>query len=418
MSPTQSARPRIFIGSSSEGKTLAEELQALLDPHAQPTVWTQDIFTLGEGTLGSLLAAAGSFSFAAFLLTADDTVVKRGARYSTARDNLFFEAGMFLGALGHDRVFLLVPDGANLELPSDLAGVNVAMWRQRDDGNIRAALSPAALDIRKAIRAAGPLDAPTTAATSGDILRFARGGLEDLRTGAAGLGVRVLDAAGLAKWTSNLLTTLLVLFEDREAPDIYAAWLRPEEDPRQLQVAASRNLPADYLHHPFHLGEGLAGHVWETSRPAATSELRRHPWWEPREGCENQAYLCVAVGAPGGSGGVLAVGSDEGFDVRDSDLLTLELFAGLLALAIVEQTSAEQMLCARVETLANGLATRRGDEVVESTTVQVYNSHLALARSLCSEDGLLAKLPKAPARSTRVSGLRVLLEQLVIALKA
>ncbi len=418
MSPTSSARPRIFIGSSSEGKILAEELQALLDPHAQPTVWTQDIFRLGEGTLRSLLAAAGSFSFAAFLLTADDTVVKRGAAHSTARDNLFFEAGMFLGALGHDRVFLLVPDGADLELPSDLAGVTVATWRARDDENIKAALGPASLEIRKAIRAAGPLDAPTTAATSGDLLRFARGGLEALRTGAAGLGVRVLDATGLSKWTSNLLTTLLVLFEDRDADDIYAAWLRPDEDPLQLQVAASRNLPADHHHHPFRLGEGLAGHVWQVGQPAATSELRRHPWWEPREGCENQAYLCVPVGAPGGRGGVLAVGSDDGFDVRDSDLLTLELFAGLLALAVVEQVSNEQMLRARVETLAEGLATRRGEEVVESTTVQVYNSHLTLARTLCSEDGLLAKLPSASVRSTRVSGLRVLLEQLVLALKA
>jgi hypothetical protein len=418
MTASTASRPRLFIGSSTEGKELGEELQALLDPHTQPTVWDQDVFGLGGQTLASLVAAAGSFSFAAFVLTDDDEVVVRGETHRTARDNLFFEAGLFLGTLGPGRVFLLAPDGVDLKLPSDLAGVTIGTWRGRDDSNLRAALSPAALEIRHAIEAAGPLDSPSAPSVSGDLLRFTRGGLRDLVTGAAGLTVRVSDQEHLTTWTRNLLRMLLELFEDRGASDVYAAWLRPGEDPRELAVAESRNLPEEYKHHPFRLGEGLAGRVWETGQAAATSRLRHHPWWEVREGCENQAYLCVAVGKPGGRGGVLAVGSDAGFEVRDGDLQTLELFAGLLALATVQApSSAEQILRLRLEALDSTLSSRRGRDEVEQTTLDLYNSYLRAARALRSEDELLAGVPEAPEEGgLRVSGVRVLVGQIVAAL--
>jgi hypothetical protein len=376
-----------------EGKRFAEELQGLLDPYAQPTVWDQDVFTLGGNTLAQLIAAAPSFSFAAFVLTADDQVFTRGETHETARDNLFFEAGLFLGTLGNGRVFLIAPKEREVKLPSDLAGVTVGHWLERDDDNLKAALGPTSLQIRHAIKAAGPLDAPSPAATSGDLLRFTRSGLRDLNSGAAGLAVNVKDDERLSTWTGNLLRMLLVLFEDRETPDIYAAWLRPGEDERELNTKQSRNLPVGYEHHPFRLGEGLAGRVWETGEPAAASRLKPHPWWEIREGCENQTYLCAIVGAPAGRGGVLAIGSDTGFDVRDSDLQTLEMFAGLLALATAQPPrSREQMLSAAVVALDSGLSSFSNKDEVDLTTLQVYNSHLANARVLRPEDQLLVVL--------------------------
>ena len=418
MPALSSTRPRLFIGSSSEGMLFAEELQALLDPHAQPTVWHQDVFTLGASTLDNLVSAARGFSFAAFLLTADDTVMVRGESHPTARDNLFFEAGLFLGALGPGRVFLLAPDGIDLKLPSDLAGVTIGTWRARDDKDLKAALSPAALQIRKAIQAAGPLEAPSEAATSGDLLRFARSGLSALATGAAGLSVRVVDETHLSTWGGNLLAMLLEIFRDRGADDVYAAWLRPAEDERELRVAMSRNLASGYSHHPFRLGEGLAGRVWETGQPAATSAMRRHTWWELREGCDNETYLCVPVGSPARRGGLLTVGSDQGFDVRDSDLQTLELFAALLALATIEQASSEQMLLRRVEALDSALSSRRGEDEVETIILQLYNNYLAAAQASASDDRLLGALPAAPESAhMRAAGLRVLVGQLLIALQ-
>jgi len=413
------SRPRLFIGSSTEGRQLAEELQALLDPYAQPTVWDQDVFALGANALDSLAGAAQSFSFAAFLLTPDDLILSRGEAQPTARDNLFFEAGLFLGGVGQGRVFLVSPEDPVLKLPSDLAGITVATWRARDDGNLRAALGPAALQIRRAIQAAGPLEGPSAPTASGDLLRFARGALNDLVTGASGLAVRVHDPEHLGTWTKNLLEMLLVLFEDRDVQDIYAGWLRPENDPDELRLAASRNLPPGYEHHPFRRGEGLVGRVWDTGQAAATSELRRHPWWELRHGCENQAYLCVPVGARGGRGGVLAVGSDSGFEVRDGDLQTLELFAGLLALTTVEtRSSDEQILRARLEHLDGALSARRSDEEVELSTLRVLNSHLAVARKLRPDDDLLLALPQvSEGAGVRVGGVRVLVGQMLAALQ-
>jgi predicted nucleotide-binding protein len=414
-----SSRPRLFIGSSAEGKPLAEELQALLDPYAQPSLWDQDVFALGAGALDSLIAAAQSFSFAAFVLTPDDFVLSRGVTRPTARDNLLFEAGLFLGGVGPGRVFLIVPQDLELKLPSDLAGITTARWRGRDDDNLRAALNPAALEIRRAILAAGPLEGPSAATASGDLLRFARGALRDVFTGASGLSVQVQNQDNLGRWAQNLLQMLLVLFEDREAEDIYAAWLRPESDPDELRLAASRNLPTGYEHYPFRRGEGLAGRVWDTGQAAATSELRRHEWWELREGCENQAYLCVPVGNAGGPGGVLAVGSDSGIEVRDGDLQTLELFAGLLALSTLRQpSSSEQILRKRLELLDEALSARRSDEEVELSTLGVLKSQLQLARELRPDDGLLQALPEiAGEAGVRVGGVRVLVAQIVAALQ-
>ncbi len=420
MSAPLTPRSGLFIGSSKEGKLLAEELQALLDPYAQPTVWDQDVFMLGGHTLGSLVAAANSFSFAVFVLTADDEVVVRGARHPTARDNLFFEVGMFLGTLGEGRVFLLAPDEIDLKVPSDLTGVTRATWRARSDGNLKAALNPAALEIRTAISVAGPLDSPSATSASGDLLRFTRGGLAALATGAAGLSVRIFDTPRLNTWTANLLRMLLELFEDRGAPDLYAAWLRPVDDPLELRVTDSRNLPDYSRHHPFRRGEGLAGRVWETGQAAATSSARRHPWWEVRDGCENQAYLCVPVGKPAGRGGVLSVGSDTGFEMRDGDLQTLELFAALLALATPDpSSSAEQMLRTYVEAFDSALSSRRGRDVVEPTTCQVYNAHLREARRLRPDDQLLAAVPEAPeSGGILVSGVRLLVGQILTALRS
>ncbi|MEW8342229.1 MAG: TIR domain-containing protein [Candidatus Thiodiazotropha taylori] len=57
------------------------------------------------------------------ILTADDKTNENGndELKLTARHNVIFEAGLFIGAFGRNRVLLLVQDGVNL--PSDLQGV-------------------------------------------------------------------------------------------------------------------------------------------------------------------------------------------------------------------------------------------------------------------------------------------------------
>ena len=148
--------PALFIGSSSEGLAIAWALQAEVDEQCQPTVWSQDVFVPGGTTFSDLLAASQNSDFAALILTPDDSVVIRGQQTSAARANVIFELGLFLGALGPRRVFIIRPRGQELHLPSDLAGVTILDYRDnRTDKNLRAAIGPAATEIRNRISVEG-----------------------------------------------------------------------------------------------------------------------------------------------------------------------------------------------------------------------------------------------------------------------
>ena len=81
--------------------------------------------------------ASQKFDFAALILTPDDSVVSRGKNVPAARDNVIFELGLFLGALGPERVFIIHPRGKAPRLPSDLAGVTLLAYNEnRRDGNL------------------------------------------------------------------------------------------------------------------------------------------------------------------------------------------------------------------------------------------------------------------------------------------
>ncbi len=74
--------------------------------------------------------AAGA-SFVVAILTADDVgrAESEGPEKARARQNVVFEAGYFIGALGRSRVVLL--HEAGVDLPSDLDGV---LYKTLDDG--------------------------------------------------------------------------------------------------------------------------------------------------------------------------------------------------------------------------------------------------------------------------------------------
>ena len=149
--------PSLFIGSSSEGLPIAHALQAELDPVCEPLVWSQGVFEPTGTTMGSLLEMSQTSDFAALVLTPDDSVVTRGAEVIVARDNVVFELGLFLGALGSRRVFIIQPRDPDLTLPSDLAGVTRLNYRyNRRDQNLQAAIGPAAARIRDTIASEGP----------------------------------------------------------------------------------------------------------------------------------------------------------------------------------------------------------------------------------------------------------------------
>jgi hypothetical protein len=73
---------------------------------------------------------------------------------TTARDNVVFELGLFIGRLGRERTFIVMPKGvADFHLPSDLLGVRVATYQAPASvARLQAALGPACHDVRLAIR--------------------------------------------------------------------------------------------------------------------------------------------------------------------------------------------------------------------------------------------------------------------------
>lgn len=116
--------PRVFIGSSTEGKDVAERLAARLDSNGsiETKVWTQSVFDVGGHVLDALILQASTVDFAVLVLRPDDFVESRDARSQAPRDNVVFELGLFIGALGKNRTYMVQPDGVDLKLPSDLAG--------------------------------------------------------------------------------------------------------------------------------------------------------------------------------------------------------------------------------------------------------------------------------------------------------
>ncbi len=123
-------RSQIFIGSSAEGLKYLTKVQEYLSPVGDCIAWPQ-AFTFNRSALDSLIVKTKMSDFAILIATNDDITikVKRKEVKNTARDNIIFEFGLFMGAGGVDRAFLIAEEG--IDLPTDLNGITVAMFSQK-----------------------------------------------------------------------------------------------------------------------------------------------------------------------------------------------------------------------------------------------------------------------------------------------
>ncbi|MFL6247851.1 MAG: TIR domain-containing protein [Thermoanaerobaculia bacterium] len=147
-------KQRVFIGSSSEKLHIARAIESNLARDHEPTVWDEGILELSKDTLSGLIDRLDVADAAVFVLAPDDVTQLRQQTVDVARDNVVFELGLFIGRLGRERTYFVVPRGqAKLHLPSDLLGLVAAEYDPaRSDGNWEASVSPACSRIRAALQ--------------------------------------------------------------------------------------------------------------------------------------------------------------------------------------------------------------------------------------------------------------------------
>jgi predicted nucleotide-binding protein/tetratricopeptide (TPR) repeat protein len=162
------SKSRVFIGSSVEGLNIAYAVQQNLLHDAEVTVWDQGVFELSSTTMESLTKVLGEMDFAIFVFSPDDLIKMRDQTKSVVRDNVLFEFGLFIGKLGRERVFFIIPSTGDFHLPTDLLGVTPAKYESnRTDGSMQAATGPASHQIRQQMKSMGvipgriPVDAST-----------------------------------------------------------------------------------------------------------------------------------------------------------------------------------------------------------------------------------------------------------------
>jgi hypothetical protein len=122
-------KPRVFLGSSGKQSKLVQALTRGLADVADVEPWTA-VFNPGVSTLDRLVELTHEVDFAAFVFALDDWTSNQSddsaQGQASPRDNVVFEAGLFGGALGMRRTFILHAKGA--KLPTDLLGMTAVRY--------------------------------------------------------------------------------------------------------------------------------------------------------------------------------------------------------------------------------------------------------------------------------------------------
>ena len=150
-------RPKLFVGCSIEALTIGRAIQSAL--HYDPVdvrIWTDDVFEASTYPMESLEREVLGVDFAALVLSPDDLVVSRGSTQDAPRDNVVFELGLFMGALGRFRTFLVSPLGHDIKLPTDVLGIISLTYKADQAVEPAVAVGPACDRIRNQIKLRGP----------------------------------------------------------------------------------------------------------------------------------------------------------------------------------------------------------------------------------------------------------------------
>ncbi len=149
-------QPILFIGCSVESLSIARAMQSDLE-HDPITarIWTNNVFQASAFAIEALEHQLSEVDFAAIVLSPDDTVVSRDVASAAPRDNLILELGLFIGAIGHRRVFAIHPRDAEIKLPTDLLGLTPLTYSTGQLANPSDAVAAVCNELRRIINLKG-----------------------------------------------------------------------------------------------------------------------------------------------------------------------------------------------------------------------------------------------------------------------
>lgn len=193
-------KPRLFIASSVETSPVAEAVNVNLDHDLEVTTWKNGTFKLSSSAIDDLVAKSSTVDFALFIFAPDDITSIRNRAEHVVRDNVIFEMGLFVGAIGKERSFILKPRDVEMHLPTDLLGVTPADYdASRSDNDLVSATNRACALIKAEIDRIGLIDHASISASQKIVANPARYKLtnQDYRFLATCLQSHTCDPRGM-----------------------------------------------------------------------------------------------------------------------------------------------------------------------------------------------------------------------------
>lgn len=145
-------KARVFIGSSVEGRATAELIQASLENLAECVRWSQGVVGVSESTLESLFVVVKDFDFAVLVLTPNDLDPDPIKGRHSPRDNILFELGLFVGALGRGRTYVIHAKDPVMTQILDFAGLTPITFGGRPHQDQKDAVASACSLLRSSIQ--------------------------------------------------------------------------------------------------------------------------------------------------------------------------------------------------------------------------------------------------------------------------
>lgn len=154
--PQRNEKAVVFIGSSRERLEIATGLRdGLVTRGVDVQIWSSGVFGASDTSIESLEEAVRLSDFGVLLMAPDDEVTSRGETFFAPRDNVVFELGLFMGALGRARTFALNPPGKT-KIPSDLFGVTPLRYDDGSKEKLAESLASACNELLLKIAKLGP----------------------------------------------------------------------------------------------------------------------------------------------------------------------------------------------------------------------------------------------------------------------